>query len=104
MFEEIDRKNCPMRKAENGNCLIVGGFCTAVPYIFCEIAHKAYRCGYFDNIPTKTKAKQKDGEPEKNCLTCRNSFSDEEDHLHCMADGHNHEEIVADGHTCKHWC
>lgn len=46
---------------------------------------------------------EKDGECEKNCLTCRNSFSDEEDHLHCMADGHDHEEIVADGHTCNHW-
>ena len=63
MFE-LDRKNCPMRKAENGNCLLVGGFCTAVSDIYCEIAHRAYRYGYFDNMPTKGKAKQKDGEQE----------------------------------------
>ena len=47
MFE-LDRENCPMR-ADNGNCLPVGGFCTAVSDIYCEIAHRAYGRGYLDN-------------------------------------------------------
>lgn len=47
MFE-LDRGNCPMR-ADNGNCLPVGGFCTAVSDIYCEIAHKSYGQGYLDN-------------------------------------------------------
>ena len=42
---ELDRKNCPMR-ADNGNCLPVGGFCTAVNDIFCEIAQRAYDKGF----------------------------------------------------------
>ena len=45
---ELDRKNCPMR-ATNGNCLPVGGFCTAVPDINCAIAHQAYGQGFLDN-------------------------------------------------------
>ena len=45
---ELDRKNCPMR-ADNGNCLPVGGFCTAVADIYCEIAHKSYGQGFLDN-------------------------------------------------------
>ena len=44
---KLDRMNCPMR-AENGNCLPVGGFCTAVADIYCEIAHKAYDKGWFN--------------------------------------------------------
>lgn len=47
MFE-LDRENCPMR-ADNGNCLPVGGFCTAVSDIYCEIAHMSYGRGYLDN-------------------------------------------------------
>ena len=34
-----DRKNCPYRH-ENGNCLPVGGFCTAVSDEYCEDARK----------------------------------------------------------------
>ena len=40
---------------------------------------------------------------EKTCFNCGNSFVDENDELHCMADGHNHEEIVADDHSCDDW-
>ena len=42
-------------------------------------------------------------ECEKNCFTCSDSFVDEADKLHCMADGHDHEETVADDHTCDDW-
>ena len=34
-----DRKNCPYRH-ESGNCLPVGGFCTAVSDEYCEEARK----------------------------------------------------------------
>lgn len=38
------RKDCPMRH-ENGNCLPVGGFCTAVNNLICEALHNAYYTG-----------------------------------------------------------
>ena len=41
------RKNCPMRH-ENGNCLVAGGFCTAVNDPICEALHNAYDTGYRD--------------------------------------------------------
>ena len=53
-----------MRKAENGNCLPVGGFCTAVADVYCEIAQNAYRHGYFDRTYVAYKAEKKDGEKE----------------------------------------
>lgn len=40
---------------------------------------------------------------KKDCFSCRNSFVDDEDKLHCMADGHNHEETVDDNYTCDDW-
>ena len=43
----IDRTDCPMR-AENGNCLPVGGFCTAVPEEYCTVCHNAYSTGFAD--------------------------------------------------------
>lgn len=39
-----DRTNCPKRH-ENGNCLEIGGFCTAVPDEICEVINKAHK-GY----------------------------------------------------------
>ena len=33
-------------RLENGNCLPVGGVCTAVNKVFCEIAHNAYDKGF----------------------------------------------------------
>ena len=39
-----ERINCPMRHL-NGNCLVVGGFCTAVNDTICEALHHAYDCG-----------------------------------------------------------
>ena len=40
---------------------------------------------------------------EKDCFTCANAFVDDDDKLHCMADGHDHEQIVADDYTCDDW-
>ena len=39
------RKSCPMRH-ENGNCTVIGGFCTAVNDPICEGLHSAYDSGY----------------------------------------------------------
>lgn len=39
------RKDCPMRH-ENGNCIVSGGFCTAVNDPICEALHNAFDCGY----------------------------------------------------------
>lgn len=37
-------ENCPMRHKENGNCIPVGGFCTANKNI-CYALHNAYKMG-----------------------------------------------------------
>ena len=42
-IEEM-RIGCPMRH-ENGNCLVAGGFCTAVNTPICEALHNAYDTG-----------------------------------------------------------
>lgn len=39
-----ERKNCPMRH-ENGNCLMIGGFCLAVNDEVCRGLHNAYNKG-----------------------------------------------------------
>ena len=39
------RKGCPMRH-ENGNCTVIGGFCTAVNDPICDGLHNAYDSGY----------------------------------------------------------
>ncbi len=44
------RKMCPMRHPDNGNCLPVGGFCTAVNDSICAALHSAYDLGGFDLI------------------------------------------------------
>ena len=43
-IKETIRHNCPMRH-ENGNCLVAGGFCTAVNTHICEALHNAYNAG-----------------------------------------------------------
>ena len=40
-----NREDCVMRH-ENGNCLPVGGFCTAVNDAICDAVHSAYDKGY----------------------------------------------------------
>lgn len=44
-----NRKDCKMRN-ENGNCLVAGGFCTAINDPICEALHNAYDCGYTEAI------------------------------------------------------
>lgn len=44
----IERKVCPMRHPDNGNCQPAGGFCTAVSDPICEALHSAYDLGGFD--------------------------------------------------------
>lgn len=46
-----NRESCPVRH-ENGNCLSVGGFCSAVPDPVCEAVHNAYDSGYRDGAKT----------------------------------------------------
>lgn len=41
------RKDCQMRH-ENGNCNVIGGFCTAINDAICIGLHNAYDCGYCD--------------------------------------------------------
>lgn len=43
-----DRKKCPLRH-ENGNCLPIGGFCTANNDAICEGLHNAYCMGLMDS-------------------------------------------------------
>ena len=66
------RKDCPMRH-ENGNCTVIGGFCTAVNDPICEGLHHAYDSGYRaaalraqqqPNAPlTLDELREMDGEP-----------------------------------------
>lgn len=44
----LERENCPMRHKENGNCLPMGGFCTANGDEMCKALHNAYRSGRID--------------------------------------------------------
>ena len=39
----------------------------------------------------------------KDCFSCANGFVDDDDNLHCMACGHNHEEVVKDDYVCEDW-
>ena len=54
------RKDCLMRH-ENGNCNVIGGFCTAVNDPICEGLHNAYDCGYYDG---ETRAKRQQEHPQ----------------------------------------
>ena len=60
----IDRKDCPMR-SENGNCLPVGGFCTAVPEEYCTVCHNAYSTGFADAATFK-RIKRRETIPDRN--------------------------------------
>lgn len=40
-----NREDCVMRH-ENGNCLPIGGFCTAVNEAICDALHNAFNKGY----------------------------------------------------------
>ena len=46
MFNKLySREDCQMRH-ENGNCLPIGGFCTAVNDEICDALHEAFDSGY----------------------------------------------------------
>lgn len=46
--KQRERKNCPMRHDDNGNCLPCGGFCTSVSDAICHALHNAYDHGVYD--------------------------------------------------------
>lgn len=46
----VDRRDCPMRHKENGNCLPHGGFCTAVSAEICLALNNAYKQGEHDAV------------------------------------------------------
>lgn len=54
-----ERKNCPMRHPNNGNCTVAGGFCTAVADPICEALHNAYDCGQRSINPEDLRKKGK---------------------------------------------
>lgn len=45
---EDPRRFCALRDSENGNCLCIGGFCTAVNDEICAGLHQAYSAGKRD--------------------------------------------------------
>lgn len=45
-----ERIDCPLRHAENGNCSLIGGFCTSVSSEICEALQNAYKKGYSDGV------------------------------------------------------
>ena len=53
------RKDCLMRHPDNGNCLVAGGFCTAVNDAICLALHNAYESGRSDVISEIRKALNK---------------------------------------------
>ena len=71
------RIGCPMRH-ENGNCLVAGGFCTAVNTTICEALHNAYHTGEMHSIEKmKKEGNHKQSEwvpvsepPEENGIYC----------------------------------
>lgn len=60
-------ENCSLRH-DNGNCLPVGGFCTAVCDEVCKAVRNAYSDGYengfTDGQKNMLEAQEKDGEQE----------------------------------------
>lgn len=74
------RVDCPMRH-ENGNCLVAGGFCTAVNTPICEAIHNAYDTGKIHSMEEMRKQgyrKQSEGEWIKHCNTYECSVCKEE--------------------------
>lgn len=69
------RIGCPMRH-ENGNCLVAGGFCTAVNTPICEALHNAYDTGKMHSMEEMKKQgyrKQSEGEWIKQVKVARKS-------------------------------
>ena len=69
------RKGCPMRH-ENGNCTVIGGFCTSVNDPICEGLHNAYDNGYRD-AAIRAQQERENTKPMTNADRIR-AMSDEE--------------------------
>lgn len=54
----VERKFCPMRHSDNGNCLPAGGLCTAVDDKICAALHSAYNMGGRDLLRRIRKRKE----------------------------------------------
>lgn len=69
------RMDCLMRH-ENGNCTVIGGFCTAVNDSICEGLHSAYDSGY-RAAALRANQKRENPKPMTNAQKIR-GMSDEE--------------------------
>lgn len=54
----VERKICPMRHSDNGNCLPAGGPCTTVDDQICAALHSAYNMGVCDLLRRIRKRKE----------------------------------------------
>ena len=103
------RKGCPMRH-ENGNCTVIGGFCTAVNDPICEGLHNAYDNGYRD-AAIRARQERENTKPMTNADRIR-AMSDEElvvfldgfsgRCLDCAENAKNEScQIYKEGHYCR---
>lgn len=90
------RKGCPMRH-ENGNCTVIGGFCTAVNDSICEGLHNAYDNGYRD-AAIRARQERENTKPMANADRIR-AMSDEElaEFIRSMVDGSNSHSVACYG-------
>lgn len=58
------REECPMRHP-NGNCLVIGGFCTSVNDEYCNGLREAYECGALMEMRRNKWVSVKDRLPEQ---------------------------------------
>ena len=87
------RKDCQMRH-ENGNCTVIGGFCTAVNDPICEGLHSAYDSGY-RAADLRAQQERENPNPMTNADRIR-SMSDEELADMLWKTGRNYRSVCAD--------
>ena len=85
------RKDCLMRH-ENGNCNVIGRFCTAVNDPICAGLHNAYDCGYCDG---ETRAKRQKEHPQ--WISVKDRLPDYMGEVLVIVSGKPHENITLDG-------
>ena len=73
--------------------------CEYASYAMCSLGYELCCKG----IETEDCESMDEQMLEKDCFTCANAFVDDNDKLHCMADGHDHEKVVADDYSCDDW-
>lgn len=95
------RKDCPMRH-ENGNCAVIGGFCTAVNDPICEGLHNAYDNGYRD-AAIRARQERENTKPMANADRIR-AMSDEElaEIIACHKGLFDRMDCFDDNRDCKH--